>query len=412
MQNQNIPPQKRSTTPKQFNKMSMLSSLLLGCSLSLALMAAPQATAQVKVVINFDHKGFSPLDDVSTQYSSSGVVFRGFTDASALVYPEVADATVYPDINPQTTPFALGTFYGHNKSQRAHILEIQFPAAAGTVSGISFKYNGAGFQGSNATFNVYNTSSNLVYSFKVAEARDSNWHLVTVPTQNVGKIAVVAPQSGWVVYLDDLEYTLTPAAPPVALNFALSGLVQNPIPAPSTTGVVKATSTPIKITTPSLLRLATNAHAITYPSGALLCAVGQFPDHVGVVVMDKAKTQILDDLTEMFSITRSGYQVIKGQWTVDLGSSDRLSGTETDLERLYFYFNDGDGTQLDVSGLGSVISKLGALDSGGNQKVTKSFTLSGAGDGAAINTKDSGNSDTAVWSGKISGSGTFSKSNN
>lgn len=348
-------------TPDVWTKKTRIfSSALLGWSLSVTLTAAHPALAQVNEFITFDDLRLSVLDDVTPQYASKGVVFQGITDSGSLVSLEVADSTLYGDVNPPSLPFALSNFYNHDKTQRAHIMEIRFPGAVGTVSGISMLFNGAGSLGANVVFNVYDPSSTLVDSFTVPAATDSGYHRVTIPDANVGYIDVVAPQVGWAFYIDNLQFTLNSVVPPsspavpMALTYSLVGAVRNPIPAPDSRGTVNATATTVRLTSASLLQLAASAHGTTYPKGALLSVtlLGQGQGSIApVVVMDKTGTNVVDDVSDLLQITEedSSLQAISGEWKVDPSSQLYLSGMWTGSEMLGFTFDSSAGTSFQFS---------------------------------------------------------------
>jgi len=71
-------------------------------------------------------------------------------------------------------------------------------------------FNGAGALGANAAFNVYSPAGVLLDTFTVPAATDSTMHPVTVPDVNVGYLDIVAPQTGWGFYIDNVQFALTP----------------------------------------------------------------------------------------------------------------------------------------------------------------------------------------------------------
>jgi hypothetical protein len=169
-------------------------------------------------LVTFDDVGLNALDDITTQYAGQGVTFNGVTDGGANVNIEVADNGTFADNNPVSSPNSLANFYGQNKFNRAHIMQILFSSAA---SGISFYYNGAGSQGASTVFNVYDTGHLLIDTFSVAAATDSTFHLVTLADTGVGELDIVNPQSGWGHYIDNLSFNNSTRAPDAAVTASL-----------------------------------------------------------------------------------------------------------------------------------------------------------------------------------------------
>jgi hypothetical protein len=172
--------------------------------------------------ITFDTLGLPPLGDVTTQYAPQGAVFQGFTDAGAPANIEVADNTVFSDVNPPSLPYSLSNFYNHDKNQRTRIMRIRFTSPA---SGIGLMYDGAGASGANTTFNVYSPAGVLLNSFHVASATDSVFHPVNVPDVNVGYLDIVSPSAGWGHYIDNLQFS---CSGPPSLSIQLAAAISWP----------------------------------------------------------------------------------------------------------------------------------------------------------------------------------------
>ena len=158
-------------------------------------------------MITFDDLGLSALAAVTQQYASRDVVFEGFDYSGNLVSLDVADTTVYPDVNPASAPFALSSFYNNDKTQRAHIMRLLFNSP---VYHLSLMFNGAGNLGANAAFNVYSPSGVLLDTFTVPAATDDTMHPVNMPDANIGYLDIVAPQSGWGFYIDNVQFAAMP----------------------------------------------------------------------------------------------------------------------------------------------------------------------------------------------------------
>ena len=185
--------------------MSKLSarSIGLACLFATVVLVLTGSVSRANVIVAFDDLGLLPLDDVTNQYASSGVIFQGFTDAGGLTNIEVAGNSVFSDLHPPSPPYCLSNFYNHNSGQRARVMRILFTTP---VSSISFMYDGAGSLGATTTFNVYSPAGVLLNSFHVATATDNAYHSVNVPDVNVGYLDIVNPQAGWGHYIDNLQF--------------------------------------------------------------------------------------------------------------------------------------------------------------------------------------------------------------
>ena len=188
--------------------MSKLSarSIGLACLFATVVLVLTGSVSRANVLVAFDDLGLLPLDDVTNQYASSGVIFQGFTDAGGLTNIEVAGNSVFSDLHPPSPPYCLSNFYNHNSGQRARVMRILFTTP---VSSISFMYDGAGSLGATTTFNVYSPAGVLLNSFHVATATDNAYHSVNVPDVNVGYLDIVNPQAGWGHYIDNLQFLCT-----------------------------------------------------------------------------------------------------------------------------------------------------------------------------------------------------------
>jgi hypothetical protein len=177
------------------------------CIASLAAVLLTSA-ASAQTLVNFDSPDIIALTDVTTQYIADGVTFSGVTDSGAVVNIEAADTNLFSDVNPFSPPNVLSDYYDDDKFNRARLMVINF---SGSASGISFEYNPAGPKGSNTVFEVYDPSGNLVDSFSDTNAtRVGVWYFESIPDTNVGQVVIVAPQSGWGHYIDNLVFTLAP----------------------------------------------------------------------------------------------------------------------------------------------------------------------------------------------------------
>ena len=386
--------------------------------LSIAVTGVRPALGSQQQSITFDDLGLPTLGEVTTQYFARGVIFQGFTSLGAQVNLDVADSTLFQDNKPPSLPYCLSNFYNNDKFQRANILRILF---TDTVSTISLMFNGAGPLGTNTVFNVYNTSSVLVHTFTVPSATDSSYHAVNVSDSDVSYIDVVAPTDGWGFYIDNLHFTQNGSGPlptglavPISLNVSLIGTVQNPIPDPNPAGIVKATTTTVKLTRATLLTLAGDAHGLSYPRGAsiALTLAGPGPGN-SVVVIDKTGTIQLDDISDLLQVNeQTSLRSVSGQWKVDPNTLLKVSGNWTGSELMTFAFDDGAGTSFSASGVAKISYILGAPDRNGNQKLTQSLTLIASGEGTAPNPKDSGFIDQAIGSGTFSASSTHTINQN
>ncbi len=195
----------------------------LSCSLffligaALLLPGSAQATT-----VTFDDMGFVNFDDVTTQYSALGVTFQGYVSSNPVAL-EVVDHTVFMDNTPPSPPMSLSNFYNNDKYARADTMVINFLAP---VSNIELDYNGAGSYGSTTAFNLYDFSSNtLVGSFTVASATDTDYHHAAFGGTDIGRLEILAPQSGWGHYIDNLSFQAGPVVPvPGAAALVLVGL--------------------------------------------------------------------------------------------------------------------------------------------------------------------------------------------
>jgi len=180
--------------------------------------------AHASTFIDFNAPGIFALTDVTTQYAAQGVTFAGVTDGGATVNLEAANDSLFGDVNALPgSPNVLANFFGGSAANRARVMEINFTSPA---SGISFEYNPAGILGVNTVFDVYNTSHILVDSFSDSTANVGGlWYLETIPGSDIGQVDIVNPQSGWGLYIDNLQFTESAAGvPDSATTLSLLGL--------------------------------------------------------------------------------------------------------------------------------------------------------------------------------------------
>ncbi len=195
----------------------------LSCGLFPLIVAVMLLPCSAKAsLVTFDDMGFVNFDDVTTQYSALGVTFQGLEDGTPVAL-EAVDDTVFLDNTPPSPPMSLSNFYNDNQYLRADAMVINFLVPA---SSIEFDYNGAGSDGANTVFNLYDFSSVLVGSFNVASATDSEYHHVTAGGVNIGRLEIIRPQEDWGHYIDNLSFQAgAPVVPvPGAALLSLIGL--------------------------------------------------------------------------------------------------------------------------------------------------------------------------------------------
>jgi hypothetical protein len=178
----------------------------------------------------------------------------------------------------------------------------------------------------------------------------------------------------------------------IPFNLALTATIQNPESDPDSKGTVKETTTTLKLTSANILKMAATNHNMTYPSGASLVM-----DTDGNIVVVKG-TNVIDDLSDMLTVTTGN--------SVDSGTYNENTDAEKDSSQMVFTiaFDDANGTSFTLYGLIKA-SQSASVVKATTLTWTISFSGSVVGDGSAVNKKDSNNSDQAVWSGTVSGSG-------
>ena len=180
---------------------------------------------------------------------------------------------------------------------------------------------------------------------------------------------------------------------PLRLDIALTATIQNPDSATNRHGTVTVSTSTAKLTMKGLLALcATNHPDVDYTKkGLTLALLGS-----DVVVVDKTNA-VIDTVNDLFSWD-SGTGVTSGTYSEIDGTYNEKTVQEFD----FAYSNSLDETdplQFDVYGLRTF------NESNNGKTVTESMDCKVMGSGTMVNAKDNGDSDRAVFSGTISGSG-------
>lgn len=183
---------------------------------------------------------------------------------------------------------------------------------------------------------------------------------------------------------------------PTTLSITLTATYQAP-DVTSTSGTTTTSSTKsVKVTSSSILSSLAKESGSAFPSGSYLAQDG----NGNFEALTKSGTATALQATTA-TIDFSGTQVYSG-------TVNSSTGQQTANFSIYavITYDDGNGNSFTVDGLVKVTATVSAPDKNGNQKTAMSFSGSVAGSGAVIGSD--GNSDTAVYSGTVSGTGSQS----
>jgi PEP-CTERM motif len=179
---------------------------ILGAACAIAL-AAPAHAA----VIDFDNlPGGGAIANgtvISDQYSTVGARVSVFEEGNLMSGGPLATIEFAPDSQQGNR---LGNFFDNDIERRADILRIEF---AGLANDISFDFFPQGELGDDTRVIAYDANGNVL-SDQLTGISGFEFELFNVAANGVKRLDILQPDDAWNWGLDNLSFTLDPAAVP------------------------------------------------------------------------------------------------------------------------------------------------------------------------------------------------------